>query len=161
MEENKKAYSYAIKLLTIKDYSRSKLEKKLLERSFDSSIVQNILDELVEKGFLREDLYAEARIKAFMFKRYSMHFIGQKMAQEGVKVGLEQIAEIFDEYKMTETQQMTELIHKKIGRIDLSSLDFESKEKLKGKIIRHLLSKGHQLSLAIQMTEKAMRPLED
>lgn len=130
----KGAYLRAVRLLTSKDYSKHKLVQKLKEAGFQPEHIDEAVEELLSKKFLREENYAEARIKAFMNKGYSPYYILQKLAQENVYVDESFIRNIFQEYNITEEDQIRKLIKKK-----------STNEK--DKLIRFLHSKGHSLSV--------------
>lgn len=138
----KKAYQAAIRLLTRKDYSKHKLKSKLIEKGYDEIIVDELIQELVEKKFLREDYYAEARIKGLMNKGYSAYFIKSKLEQEEVYVSTDAIFEIYNEYNYSEEQQIKELIRKKLPR-SANQTPLEFKDKVR--ILRFLSSKGHNV----------------
>ena len=67
-DEVKKAYLYSIKLLTTRDYSSAKLRNKLVEKKFCLAAIDQVIQELQERRFVRDDLFAESRIKALMHK---------------------------------------------------------------------------------------------
>jgi len=84
----------------------------------------------------------EARVKGFMNKCYSISYIRQKMAQEHLTITEEAIQEIFDEHHMSEEQQVERLAKKKVGQ--KTEMDFNQQ----GKVLRYLISKGHDFSLS-------------
>lgn len=139
---NKKAYLYLIKLLAKRDYSEFKLKNKLIEKKFAITEIELALEQIKNAGYLREDYYAEARIKAYMNKGYSQGFIQHKLRQEHVDVTREYIQEIFSEHRMTEQNQIEKLIDKKL-LLDQTQTDTDE-IKIKAKILRFLASKGHQ-----------------
>jgi regulatory protein len=143
-----RAYSYTVKLLTGRDYSEKKLKEKLYQKKVSKDIIEKVLGEIKEKGFLREESYAEARIKAFMNKGYAKKYILQKISLEAQGVELETIDEIFAEYRMTEEEQVHKLVYKK--RPENLPSEFEDKRKLFQKILRFVVSKGHSPSLAFK-----------
>lgn len=134
---SKKAYQTLIRLLGFKDYSEHKLREKLKERGFNPDEIDDAINEVKEKKYLREDLYAESRAKAFMNKGYSQNFIRQKLSQEHVSVSEEFIDEIYDEHKYSEEDQIKELIQKKLRGKMIEDYNHEAK------VIRFVLSKGH------------------
>ena len=71
-ENTHTAYMDAIKLLAKKDYSEYKLRKKLKEKLHDSESIDEAIQEVTEKKYLREDYYIEARIRGLMRKNYSI-----------------------------------------------------------------------------------------
>lgn len=152
---NKDCYLKAIRLLTQRDYSRPKLRKKLIGAGFSSEDAYECTEKLYEEGYLKEDWYIEARIKAFMRKGYAPSHIKQRLAQEELIVSDTLIASIFDEYGQDEGAQMAELLSKK-GRRYLSSwpqMDYDERQKVKGKLVRTLIAKGFNPSQSLKSIE--------
>lgn len=137
---SKQAYSYLVKLLSSRDYSEHKLREKLREKKFPANEIDDAVNEIKERGYLREEAYSEARIKAFMNKGYSANYIKQKLQQEKLTVSEEQIYEVFDEYRITEPEQIKKLLSKKLKGL---SDDKEEAQRERQKAIRFALSKGH------------------
>ena len=132
-----KAYSYIVKLLSSRDYSEYKLREKLKEKKFPANEIDDALNEIKARGYLRENLYIEARIRSLMNKNYSPIYILLKLNQEHLDANLEQIVEIFNENRVSTQDQIELLIKKKMQRN--AEYDYEEQNK----IIRYLLSKGH------------------
>lgn len=163
-DEEKKAYSYAIKLLTGRDYSKPKLRQKLRERQYSAESINQVIAELERLNFIREDLYIEARIKGFMFKRCSPSYIVQKLAQESISIDESLVDQLFAEYSITVEQQILELIKKKCPTplaIGANQLNYEEREKLKNKVLRYLASKGHSFALSIKMLDDYLRSIQE
>lgn len=137
---SKKAYSYLIKILSSRDFSEYKLREKLKERNYPNNEIDEAISEVKSRNFLREDNYIEARVKAFMNKGYSPDYIQQKLYQEHLDITQELIESIFSEYNMSTESQIRHLAAKKIGF--KTNLDYGDQNK----ILRYLLSKGHDLS---------------
>ena len=133
----KKAYSYLIKILSSRDFSEFKLREKLRARNYPADEIEEAINEVKARNFLREDNYTEARIKAFMNKGYSPHYIQQKLSQEHLEVPLPLIEDVFSEHKMTAQDQIDRLIRKKLN--NKNAVDFNDETK----VLRYLLSKGH------------------
>jgi regulatory protein len=145
-----KAYLYVIKLISSRDYSEHKLREKMREKKYPANEIDNVISEIKAKGYLKEELYAEARIKAFMNKGYSADYIRQKLAQEKVTVTEIEIYEIFDEYHLTENDQIERLLKKKLKTI---SEDKEKAYKDRQKAIRYAISKGHRPGTVFSMVK--------
>ncbi len=137
---SKQAYSYLVKLLSSRDYSEHKLREKLREKKFPANEIDNAINEIKERGYLREEAYSEARVKGFMSKGYSISYIRQKLSQEKLSVSEEFIQEIFDEHQLTEADQIEKLLKKKLRVL---SEDREEAQKERQKAIRYVFSKGH------------------
>lgn len=150
-----KAYMYLVKLLSARDYSEHKLREKLREKKYPADEIESSINEIKEKGFLREEVYAEARVKAFMNKGYSPDYIRQKMAQEHMTVTNEAIEEIFAEYHMSTEDQIDRLVRKKMQR--KTEFDYEEESK----ILRFLLSKGHDFGTSKKIMKSIIGELKE
>ncbi len=139
-KKSNKAYMYLVKLISARDYSEHKLREKLKEKKYPQDEIEKSLSELKAKGYLREELYTEARIKGFMHKGYSPDYIRQKLAQEHLSVTTEEIDLIFSEYRISVEDQIERLAKKKMAK--KTEFDFAGESK----ILRYLLSKGHDFS---------------
>lgn len=154
----KDAYYHSIRLLTRQDYSVHKIKTKLTDKRFSKEVVENVISELLEKKFLKEELYAGARIKGFMHKGYSVQFIIQKLAQESVTVTRDEVEEVFNEFNFTEEYQINYLIDKKARNQQIDDLvDLNFKQKL----LRFLLSKGHNYSQSQTLVTNYIRSKKD
>ncbi len=136
-----KAYLTLIKLLSRRDYSEHKIREKLRTRGFLHEDIEAAIKTAKEKNYLREELYASARVKAFMNKGYSEDYIKRKLEQEEMNVADDFISDIYAENNRTEADQIRELIRKKAKNAAINDFDAEVK------IIRFLLSKGHDLGM--------------
>jgi regulatory protein len=139
-KSNKEAYSYIVKLLSSREYSEHKLREKLKTKKFPANEIDDAITEIKAKGYLREEVYTEGRVRGLMNKAYSVNYIRQKMAQEHLNVSEEEIQEIFNENDISEEEQIERLVRKKLGT--KTNLDFVQQ----GKILRYLISKGHDFS---------------
>jgi regulatory protein len=138
----KKCYQQAIKILARKDYSRFKLKNKLLEKDFQSHLIDDLLDLLIDEKYLREDYYKEARIKGMINKGYHPNYIHQKMYQENCPVTDVEIDDVLTECNTNEQDLLISLIKKKyriMDAIDEKKNDNQKREK----ILRFVATKGH------------------
>lgn len=132
-----KAYLYLVKIISNRDYSEFKLREKLREKHFDDQEIDQAINEIKTKGYLREDVYSESRVRIFMEKGYSPFFIRQKLAEEHLSLSSEEIDAVFLLHSLTPEDQIERLIRKKIqGKM---VVDYAAENK----ILRYLISKGH------------------
>ncbi len=132
-------YNDAIKLLAKRDYSRFKLVQKLKQKGHSKEAIDETIEELLEKKYLREDLYIEARIKGLIRKGYAADFIKKKLAAENCSIETDQVYKQMEELKIDERSIVFDLIEKKLYGKELS----ESRDK----VMRFLLSKGYSYPL--------------
>jgi regulatory protein len=132
-----KAYLYLVKIISGRDYSEHKLREKLSTKKYSANEIESAICEIKNRGFLREEIFAEARVKGFMERGYSPDYIRQRLAQEHLTVTDEEIEAVFTEHGLTTEDQIDRLVRKKIqGKTDF---DYAGESK----ILRYLLSKGH------------------
>ncbi len=141
MNEENRAYSYAVKLLTGRDYSEVKLREKLVQKKYSQETIEKVVAELHTRKFIREESYLEARIKAFMNKGYSQKYILQKLTMESDSINMALIEEVFLENQITEEDQVRKLIQKKCPKE--FSANYAEKQKQTQKVFRYAFSKGH------------------
>ncbi|EQC43503.1 regulatory protein RecX [Bacteriovorax sp. Seq25_V] len=157
-EEFQKAYSYSIRILSKRDYSRYKLKIKLQSQGFDESLIEEILNHLESKKFINEQNYAESKIKNWMTKGLSIDHIRQKLEQENISADNYFISQVFDEYKTDEDSQLESLIQKKCRSISSREMfDFNFEKKL----IRYLLSKGHSYDMVQKAIDSYIRRFDE
>lgn len=144
-DPSKKAYDYAIRILSIKDYSSHKMRTKLQDRNYESEIVESVIQKLIDQKYIRDEEFTLMRIKQLVVKGYGNHYILQKLSQEKLNASLDQIENLRFDQNLDEDSQIDYLIQKKLRSKEIPN-DFESKMKLKNKITRFLISKGFNFS---------------
>jgi regulatory protein len=141
--ERKKAYNYAIRLLAKRDYSVFKMRQKFREKGYASKICDEVIDELLAKNYLQEELYIEARIKGFLRKGYAPNVILYRLSQEQCHTTQEQIESIMSSLGLNSYGQLYDTIEKKL-RLDGEFI--KDKEKLRQKVLRYCISRGYSIS---------------
>jgi regulatory protein len=143
-----KAYLTLIRLLSSKDYSEHKLREKLRNRDFPAAEIDEAIAQVKEKNYLKEEIYAEARAKAFMNKGYSQNYIRQKLGVEHVKVDQEFIQDIYTDHNKSEEDQIKYLIEKKLRNKLIENYSQEVK------IAQFVISKGHNFQSVKQLIKE-------
>jgi SOS response regulatory protein OraA/RecX len=141
-------YRIAIRLLSKQDYSIYKLTQKLKARGSSDEVIESIIQELLEKKYLREDYYIESRIKGLMKKEYSPSYIQYKLSKEHLVIPIQTIEELFLEHNYTQEDQVCRLIKKKIDSIS-KKITSENKSSIIHKISKYLESKGHSQAMTL------------
>ena len=146
-DNRKKALEYSIRLLGLRDYSVFKMKKKLSERKYTYEEIDYVIDKLHSYNYLREDEYKRMRIKQLLVKGFANNYIIRKIAQEELEVSGSDIDQIREEQDLGSETQIDYLVEKKIRYKDIPE-DYESKMKLKKKIMTFLISKGYNFEEA-------------
>ncbi len=91
------AYDKALTYLKVREHSRSELERKLGEKGFAESEIENALDELEEKNFLSDSRFAESFLHSRTRKKAEGRYIlSMRLLQKGLKSSL--ISSSLDEF---------------------------------------------------------------
>jgi regulatory protein len=148
----KRGMEYAIRILSLRDYSIFKMKKKLSDRNINPEHTEEVINRLLELKYLREDEYTLMRIKQLLLKGYANSFILQKLSQEQLIADDHVINTLREEQDMNLDKQLHMLIEKKLRSKNIPN-DPEQKMKLKNKVISFLSSKGYnydQIKKALQ-----------
>jgi regulatory protein len=138
----KQAYDYSIRLLTKRDYSIHKLTQKLILKHFEQEHINEVIDKLIEKKYIREDEYAHSRAKQLIEKGYANNYIIQKLEHEFLPVNSIDFELLREELGQSSKFQLEQLIEKKL-RFKSIPTDHDEKMKLKQKLTAYLGSKGY------------------
>jgi SOS response regulatory protein OraA/RecX len=148
-------YNYCIHLLARQDYSEFKLRQKL--RSKPQNLPHEIEEALVKlkaNGLLREENYRRLFIRKWMMKGESEQKIRQRGAQEKIEFSSEEFRAIEIELGFTDEDSLEKLVEKKLRFKDIPS-DPKEKFKLRDKVLRYLISKGHSYEEAKRSIDKS------
>ena len=137
MEKNesfKKALSSAYAFVAHRAHGTKELETKLLDKGFESDLVNNVIKALLEKGFLNDyDVayrWAESRIKNRLWGKTKLyHFLREKNIKKDIIDRVQQ--EIWDEFSEEDTAQKA-----------LSKRFFSAIQPSRSKILSFLKSRG-------------------
>ena len=126
-----------MRFLAARDYCVSGLAMKLQTKGYDPREVEQVLEELRQKGYIDQERYRNSTIRRLLKKHYSNWSIQKQLEQEGVSASSEQIDEMRNEIHLNTEEQIRQLIRKKTALVSLE------KPKSEEKILRYLISRGH------------------
>lgn len=140
---NQRIYNYSIHLIARQDYSEYKLKRKLLSKPDNTpEEVDEVIAKLREKKLINEENYKRLFIKKWISKGESFSKISMRAKAEKLELSLEEFKLIEDELGIKEGESLENLIHKKLRMKEIPA-DFQERQKLKEKVLRFLISKGH------------------
>lgn len=154
---NTRIYNYSIHLLARQDYSEYKLKQKL--RSKKDNLpheVDEVLVKLKEKGLLREEAYRRLFIRKWMIKGEAEDKIRKRGQQEKLTFEEGEFEKVSVELGLTDDDNLEKLVQKKLRGKTIPT-DRLEKMKLKDKVTRFLLSKGHGYSEIKPVIEKVLK----
>ncbi len=154
---NQRIYNYSIHLLARQDYSEYKLRQKLRSKKDNPPHeVDEVLAKLQEKGLLREEAYRRLFIRKWMMKGEAENKIRQRGGMEKLKFEDGEFEKVTLELGVSDDDNLDKLVQKKLRGKDIPK-DWEAKQKLKDKVVRFLLSKGHSYQEIKPAIEKALK----
>ena len=152
------AYSYGLWLLSQRNYSRAKLESKLVTRGYEAEEAERGVKELISRVFLVEKLYTSTKIGSLIRRGHSQKSIKRQLSFEKADLEPEQVETAFAEAGVSERDQLHALIEKKLRLVrKLPAVsDWLGWQKLRNRIFSAAALKGHSLSLLNQVWNEAL-----
>jgi len=141
-KEIKEAYNYCIFLLSKRDYSKYKMTQKLESRKYSEECIDYVIEKVINQNYLREHAYTRMRIKTLLLKGFSNFYILQKLNEEKITSDEDEINGLRVENHLSLEDSLEYLVNKKLRNKIIPS-EYEEKAKLKNKVLRFLISKGH------------------
>ncbi|HTZ38516.1 MAG TPA: regulatory protein RecX [Syntrophales bacterium] len=154
MEEHlqyKRARERALRLLALRGRSRAELRKKLAEREFTKSVIDRVLENLVELGYLDDEAFAVNRARHLAVNRlYGDRKIEEQLREKGVspeatRAAIREVREEFPELEGIARSAARKLQDRSIGGLS-------KKERLS--LARTLQGKGYHLGLILDYLGK-------
>ena len=144
--DSRRIYNYCIHLLARQDYSEYKLRQKLRSKPQNlPHMIDEALTKLKERGLLREEGYRRLFIRKWMMKGESADKIRKRGAMEKLTFDNEEFTMVEQELGFNEDDSIEKLVAKKLRSKEIPT-DYAEKQKLKEKVLRFLISKGHDYS---------------
>ena len=157
----RRIYNYCIHLLARQDYSEYKLRKKLRSKPQNlPHMIDDVLVKLKAKGLLREEAYRRLFIRKWMMKGESEDKIKRRGAQEKLTFDSEEFRVIEIELGFTDEDSIEKLILKKLRSKEIPE-DRMELMKLRDKVLRFLISKGHDYNDAKSSLDKFLKASRD
>ena len=141
----KTAFNKSLDLLARQDYSKHKLTQKLLASGYEVDEIFQAISKLESKNLLNEKEYLRRKVNQLMAKGKSLSLILIELERENLSVTEDEITAFQLESGLDASHQIQSLIDKKCRYKNISEMNFEEKSKLKQKVLRFVLSKGHSL----------------
>ena len=105
MESKNQALKFAMKLLDIRKRSVFEIKKRLQQKEFEEEIINEVIKELFEYGYLNDEEFAEAYINdRINFNPRGSFLVKKELRERGIAENIvnEKIKELFPEEKEME-----------------------------------------------------------
>lgn len=130
------AKAYLIRVLARKSYSTLELIKKMKDRGVESEIIERLINEFKEKGYVNDREWLENYTRSCLNKHESPSRIKMKIRNKGFSEKVAQSAVSLFSEGASSTESIAHLLKTKYKNRDLS--DFHEKQK----VIASLMRKG-------------------
>ena len=159
----KKLRNKALRLLTTREHSREELLRKLAQAKVrrtrdeakapkpDKDDIASLVADLTAQGWQSDDRYAEAIVRR-LTGQASRRFIGEKLAQAGIKKDVAETA--LEALEQDEKEVALALWTRRFGNAPKD-------DKERQRHIRFLLSRGFHLGDAFKLVPKVLAPVVD
>lgn len=154
------AYQYALYLLSGQDYSAYKIRQKMKLKGYEAEEIDQTVEKLIEKNYLREEEYKRMLAKRWISKGYSDSMIKRRGGQEDLAFETSDLAALRDESGTSTNDVISKLVAKKM-RGQTVPTDRNAKQKLREKVSRFLLSKGYGWDEVKRAVDAAMKPASE
>ncbi|MFP5459292.1 MAG: regulatory protein RecX [Bacteriovoracia bacterium] len=151
------AYQYALYLLSAQDYSEFKLRQKLRLKQFEAAEIDETLQKLIEKNYLREEEYKRLLARRWIAKGYSDSMIKRRGEQEQLTFTSDELLALRSDMDRSAEDTIGLLVQKKMRGREIPT-DREAKQKLREKVSRFLISKGYGWDEVKKAVDMAMKP---
>ena len=140
---NQRIYNYSIHLLARQDYSEYKLRQKLRSKKDNlTHEVDEVIEALKERSLLREEAYRRLFIRKWMIKGEAAEKIKKRGAMEKLVFEEHEFELCERELGFSDEDSIEKLVAKKLRSKEIPE-DPKEKYKLRDKVLRFLISKGH------------------
>jgi regulatory protein len=149
-----RAYLYALRLLTARDYTVARLQEKFRGKGFDVTDVEDALGRLMSEGWVDDSRFAERFAESALA---SGRFYGSRLRQEMRRRGVppELVSEVLGRLLLErdEVEEVRAIIERRFSNFSFSSAGDREKRRTVGFLQRH----GFSLSAifrALRATEQ-------
>ncbi len=139
----RRIFNYCVHLLARQDYSEYKLRQKLRSKPQNlPHMIDEVIGKLKDKGLLREEAYRRLFIRKWMMKGEAADKIKKRGALEKLQFEDHEFELCQRELGFSDEDSIEKLVAKKLRSKEIPS-DPKEKFKLRDKVLRFLISKGH------------------
>lgn len=157
----RRIYNYCVHLIARQDYSEYKLRQKLRSKPQNlPHMIEEAIQKIKAKGLLREESYRRLFIRKWMMKGESEDKIRKRGSMEKLAFEDHEFEQVSQELGFSDEDSLEKLINKKL-RLKTIPTDAKERFKLRDKVMRFLISKGHDFAEAKEAINKYFKSSSD
>lgn len=149
-DPNEQAPETALRLLARREHSRLELTMKLRQRRVDDSVIESVLDDFEDRGWLDDNRFAEVFVRQRLDAGYGPLKIQADLQQRGVRGSPPELAKVSGEQW---TDMAIRLRERRFGLADISN-DWAERQRQGGFLARRGFS-GEQVERALEAARDA------
>ncbi|PAU93398.1 hypothetical protein CK503_11730 [Aliifodinibius salipaludis] len=149
--------SYMMKRLGSRDHSRKELFTKAIRKEYPKNIIEKVLDELEEKGYLNDESFA---VKFAQDKSHLNKWGPNKIKAHLYKKGISGTVAERSIQKVFENKNIKEVLLHLVLKGKRRFLREEDLYKRKKKVVDHLARKGYRSSSIYKHIDELMKAIE-
>ena len=150
--EYDKAYEYALKILSIKDFSVNDLRNKLKTKNYSEYTIKGVTQKLESYDLLNDEKYANKLINdSLEFKKNGINKIKYSLKSHGIENN------IIDNIKIDNKKEYKNAYDIALKKYKL----IEGKGNEKGKLYRYLSSKGYEYDTIKKVINEIIKDADD
>jgi regulatory protein len=138
---------YVANLISRREYTKQEVTKKLRQRFAEASLedINGVVDRFEELGIISDERFTEMYVRYGLNKNWGQSRIARQLAQKGVS--RDSIDKYFLENSLKiDKKNLAETVKQKYKFSAFSNLPSDEKNKVRQKIERYLLYRGHSFS---------------
>lgn len=124
-KKQQSAWMVAQRYLARREYSKNELFEKLNKREFPADEIEQVLDELIQRGWQSDQRYCESFVRFRVMKGQGPRKIHYELQQKGVNSEI--ITSVLQLYDAQWLQLCENVLMKKYAAIEPSSVDEKAK----------------------------------
>lgn len=135
----------ALRLLGYRDRSATELNRRLLDSGYPKAVVASVIHRLTELGLIDDERFARAWVRARTSSGFGVRRISRELADKGIDRDIAAVA-------LAEESPGDERLSAAVRALrGVAATDRKQRDRL----VRRLVAKGHDLSIAIKAVDSA------
>lgn len=149
-----RAYSYALNLLSAREYCSKDLKKRLSLRDYPNSLIEAILQKLISNGYLNDSRYAKLMIARELRRGKGRAYILNKLYFKQLSHFSSLLSDVQIEEAPAYDNALSSFMEKQSQELSKYSDNREQFFKFKNKILARLIRRGLSYQEALELLKK-------
>jgi regulatory protein len=149
-----RAYSYALNLLSAREYCSKDLKRRLSLRDYSDSVIDAVLQKLITNGYLNDARYAKLMIARELRRGKGRTYILNKLYFKKLSEFTSMLPDVLEEEAPAYENALSIFMNKQSEELSKYSDNREEYFKAKNKILSRLIRRGLNYQEALELLKK-------